>query len=55
MVGVVCTCITQCASGSVAWIAPWKVKPAGLMGQSLWPMVWPSMSTFTRLDAVTSV
>ena len=34
IVGVVCTCITQCASGSAAWIALWNVKPAGLIGQS---------------------
>lgn len=55
MVGAVCTCITQCASGKVARMAPWKVEPAGLIGQSLWPMVRPCTFTFTRLNAVTSL
>ena len=34
---------------------PWKVKPAGLIGQSLWPMTLPFTSTFTRFDARTSL
>jgi hypothetical protein len=53
-VAVVCRCITQCASGRVAWIAPWKVMPAGLIGQSEWPTIVPARSTFTRFEAETS-
>ena len=32
-----CVCMTQCASGAAAWIAPWMAKPAAFTGHSAQP------------------
>ena len=47
-------CITACASSRAMWIAEWMVKPAGLVMNGVGSTGLPSMSTLTRLEAVTS-
>jgi hypothetical protein len=47
--------MTQCASPSAPWIAEWITNPARLTGHRLSRSGLPSMSTSTRLEAVTSL
>ena len=51
---VVWVCITQCATSTWPWIALCVTKPARLTACSVGRTGWPSMSTATRFEAVTS-
>ena len=46
-------CATQARSGRAMWTAEWIVNPAALTRKRFSPSRLPSVSTLTRLDAVT--